>query len=33
MKLPNLQEAKIRNSREVQYIDAQIVRDLSLFKG
>ena len=33
MKLPNLQEAKVRNSREVQYIDAQIVRDVSLFKG
>lgn len=33
MKLPNLQEAKIRNASEVKYIDALIKRDLSLFQG
>lgn len=33
MKLPNLQEAKIRHKSAVEYKDATIKRDLSLFKG
>ena len=33
MKLPNLREAKVRGQSEVSYIEAEIKRDLSLFKG
>lgn len=33
MKLPNLQEAKIRHRNETEYKDAEIKRDLSLFQG
>ena len=33
MKLPNLENARIRNKTEVKYYDADILRDLSLFNG
>ncbi len=33
MKLPNLEKAKIRNEKEVEYIDATIKKDVSLFRG
>lgn len=33
MKLPNLQDAKVRHQSEIKYLDAEIIRDESLFKG
>lgn len=33
MRIPNLQEAKVRGEHIVQYVDADIKRDLSLFNG
>lgn len=33
MKLPNLQDAKVRNQSKVKYIDAEILKDKKLFFG
>ena len=33
MKLPNLNDAKIRNHQKVEYIDIDTVRDETVFKG